>query len=216
MSTAQAATNTDEAKRARRSPEEARTARIEREEKLALKAKERADRLKAQLAKADERAKKAEERKAQIEANVPVQRERQEVPVIAENVSQRVQRELKKALKEIGAKHGIDFGDLTPRLTQHGAALSLRIVAHVAGAAKSVRKAVGATREATRFLENHKLVGIKPSLLGKEVQLAGETGNFKVLGMKGRAHDIVLQQVGGKEEITTVAADDFKTRMVAA
>jgi hypothetical protein len=209
-----AATEAD--KRARRTPEEARQARLEREQRLAEKAAVRAKRYEDIAKKAKERAEKSTQRAEAIASNVIVPRERQEVPVIQENVQKRVQRDLKAALKEIGTKHGIDFSDLTPRLTQHGAAMSLRIVAHVAGVASKVRRAVGATREASRFLEHHKLVGIKPGLLGKEVQLAGEDATYKVMGLKGRAHDVVLQKVGGDEEVKTVPADDFKTRMVMA
>lgn len=221
MQTADQGTGTNNAaagaaKRARRSPEEAQKARLEREEKLAAKQAARAQRLAKEAEEAQQRLKEIEERKAAIAANKPVQREAKEVPTIGENVAKRVQSDLKKSLKEIGAKHGIDFGDLTPRLTQRGQALSLRIVAHAASAGKAVKKAVAATKEATRFLNNYKLVGIKPSLLGKEVQLAGEEGSFKVLGMKGSKNDIVLQQVGGNEETKTVSADEFKTKMVAA
>lgn len=206
-------------KRARRSPDEARAARIAREENLAKKAKERAERLAAQAKQAEERARIALERKQAIEQNKPVVREKVEVPTIKENVQKRVERELKQALKEIGQKNGVNFDEMTPRLTNRGQALSVRLVAHVAGAVKSasarVKKAVGATREAARFIEHHKLVGIKPSLLGKDVQLANEEGSFKVMGLKGRAHDVVLQKVG-TDEIKTIAADEFKTRMVMA
>lgn len=203
-------------KRQRRTPEEARAARLERERNLRAKAQAREKRLEAQIAKARERAEIAKKREEAIANNVVAPREKVEVPVIQENVQKRVQRDLKAALKEIGVKHGIDFSDLTPRLTQHGAAMSLRIVAHVAGVHGKIKRGMAATREAARFMEHHKLVGIKPALLGKEVQLAGEEGNFKVMGLKGRAHDVVLQQVGGNEEVRLVPADEFKTRMVAA
>jgi hypothetical protein len=203
-------------KRVRRSPSEAREARITRESDLAAKADARAKRFEEQAAKAKERAAKAMQRKEDIANQTVTTRERQEMPIIAESVQKRAQRDIKQALKDIGAKHNLDFSDVTPRVTQRGSALSLRITAHVAGIVKSARKAIGASREAVRFMEHHKLVGIKPSLLGREVQLAGETGTFKLLGLRGRSHEVVLQQVGGKEEVRTMPADDFKTRMVAA
>lgn len=219
MNTAAEQTNAGEnteTKRARRTPEEARQARIEREQTQAEKNKARAERLKKQAADAEAKAQKALERQQAIEANEAPVREVKEIPVIKENVAQRVQRDLKKALKEIGEKHGIEFGELAPRLTERGAALSVRVVAHVAQAAGAVRKATGATREATAFINNAKLVGIKPTLLGKNVQLAGEEGSFKVLGLKGRKNDVLLELIGGDAGTKTVSVDEFKTKMVMA
>ena len=157
------------ARKARRTPEQAREARLQREAKLLEKQNARAERLKKEAAEAEQRAKEIAERQAKIAANVPVAKEKKEVPVIGETRAQRIQREVKAALKEIGAKHGVQFEELTPRLTQQGQALSLRVVAHVATEkAGNVKKvAVGVTREGQRFLENAKLIGIKPSLLGK-------------------------------------------------
>jgi Tfp pilus assembly protein PilN len=211
------------ARKPRRSPQEAREARLKREADLLAKQNARTERLKKEAAEAEARAKEIEARKNQIESNVPVVKEKKEVPVIGETRAQRIQREVKAALKEIGAKHGVTFDDLTPRLTMQGQALSLRVVAHVAAEkATSKKVAVGASREAQRFIENAKVVGIKPSLLGKEVQLAGEDGIFKLMGLKGRAHDVVLQKIidgkpaEGTDGIKTVTAAEFKTKMVLA
>jgi len=213
------------ARKPRRSPEEARDARIKREAALLAKQTARAERLKKEAAEAEARAKEIEARKNNIESNVPVAKEKKEVPVIGETRAQRIQREIKAALKDIGVKHGVVFEDLTPRLTQQGQALSLRVVAHVAtekSATGTKKVAVGVSKEGQRFLANAKLIGIKPSLLGKEVQLAGEEGTFKLMGVKGRAHDIVLQAmvdgkpVEGAEGIKQITAADFKTKMVLA
>jgi len=215
-----ATTNTNApTKRARRTPEQTQAARVEREAKLLDKQRARAERLKREAEAAEKRAAEIAERKTKIETNVPVAKEQKEVPKIGETRAERIQRDLKKVLKELGQKHGVNFGELTPRLTQQGQALSLRLVAHVAelnGTAKP--KAAGMTREGARFLENAKLIGIRPGLLGKEVQLAGDDATYKVAGLKGRAHDVVLQnvKVEGADGIKTVPADEFKTKMVLA
>lgn len=203
------------AARVRRTAEEVKAARIEREDRLAKKAKDRAERLAAQAQKALDKVKVAETRKEQIESNVSTRVPKAEVPTIKEPVAKRVTRELSMFIKELGQKHGLDFDNVSPRLTRQGSGLSMHITGHVAGAVGAVKRAAGATREASRFLQFHKMVGIKPSMLNKEVQLAGEAGSFKVLGMKGRAHDVVLQKVG-TEEIRNVPADQFKTNVVSA
>lgn len=217
-------------KRARRSPEEAQKARLEREAKLAEKQAKRAERLKKEAEAAEKRLKEIEERKTAIASNKPLPKEKKEVPVIGETRASKMTTELKKMLKDFGDKHGVNFEDLTPRLTQQGQALSLRLVAHVASQtvkagvklSERVVKAVGATKEATRFIEKAKLTGIRPALLGKNIQLAGDENTYKVMGMKGAANDIVLQrQVEGKpaegdDATKTVSADEFKTKMVMA
>jgi len=206
---------TKAATRVRRSSDEVKAARIEREERLAKKAQERADRLAEQAKKALEKVELAKTRKEQIASNVSTRAPKAEVPTIKDPVAKRVTRELSQFMKELGQKHGLDFDNISPRLTRQGSGLSMHITGHVAGAMGAVKRAVGATREAARFMQFHKMVGIKPSLLNKEVQLAGEAGSFKVLGMKGRAHDVVLQKVG-TDEIRNVPADQFKANVVSA
>lgn len=202
-------------KRVRRTPEEARVARLAREKEQFEKAQLRAKRLAEQQAKAEERARKALERAEKIKNNEPVVRSKQDVEQIKEPVAKKVTRELTEFIKNLGEKHGMDFSDVTPRLIERGSAMSVRFTAHMANASKSVKNMVGASREATRFIQNHRLIGIKGSILGKEIQLAGEEGKFKVLGLKGRAHDVVLQKVE-TDETVLVAADDFKNRVVTS
>lgn len=204
-----------EVKRTRRTPEEVRAARLAREADQLAKVQARAARLAEMQKKTEERAKRVEERKAQIANDVPATRQREVVDPIKEPIAKKVTRELTQFIKELGEKHGMDFSDVSPRLIEHGSALSMRFTGHMANAKRSIKNAVGATREATRFIQNHKLIGIKGSLLNKEIQLAGEEGHFKVLGLKGRAHDVVLQKVGN-EDTFTVAADDFKARVVTS
>jgi hypothetical protein len=213
MNTAQSNETAATSKRARRTPEEVRQDRLAREARLAQKAEDRKNRLLAQAAKADERAKKALERQTQIENNVSTRVPKEPLPTIKEPVAKRVQREVATFMKELGAKHGLNFDGISPRMTRRGSGLSFHITGTVQGVASAVRRVAGATREATRFMEFHKLVGIKASLLNKEVQLSNEQGSFKVLGLKGRAHDVVLQKVGS-DDVMTMAADEFRQRMV--
>lgn len=201
--------------KARRSHDEVKAARIEREERLAAKQKARAEKMATAAKLAEEKVKIAEARKAQIEANVPVRREKAEVPTIKESAIKKMTREIQQFAKRLGAENGVSFEEINPRVTRRGSGFAVHLSAQVEGAVKAVKAAAGATREATRFLANAKLVGLKPSLLGKEVQLAGEKGSFTVLGLKGRTNEVVLQKVG-TEDVKTVACDEFKSHMVAA
>jgi hypothetical protein len=203
-------------KRVRRSAEETKVSRIEREKNLAEKAKVRASRFAAMAAKAEQRAATATERQKAIAANVTTRKEHVEMQQIDDGVAKRLTRDIAKFMKELGQKNNMDFGEVTPRMTRRGSAMSIRISGHVAGVVKAAKHAIGATREAIRFNENYKLIGIKPSMLGKKVQLAGEEGKFTVMGLKGRAHDVVLQKIGNGGEVRQLPADEFKTRMVSA
>jgi len=207
--------NVNEGTTVRRTSEEVKATRLERQQKLAAKAQLRKERLEAQLKTASEKIALAKARQEQIESNTNIRTPKVPLPTIKESVTKRVQREITAFMKELGAKNDLNFDAVTPRVTRQGSGLSFHISGTVAGVAKAIRGAAGATREAARFAQFHKLVGIKQSLLNKEVQLAGETGSFKVLGLKGRAHDVVLQNVG-TEEIRNVPADEFKNRMVTA
>lgn len=207
------------AKAARRTPEEAKLARIEREERLAQKAKERAERLAAQLKTAEDKEKKAIEKKTQIENNVSTRVPKEPLPTIKESVQKKFTREIGALLKSFGAANGLVFEDFQPRITRQGSGMAVHLAAQVQEAVAKVKRvaksAAGATREAARFMENHKLVGIGQKVLGKEVTIAGQDGTFKVLGMKGRTNDIVLQKVGS-DDVTTMKADEFKTNMALA
>lgn len=201
------------AKRARRTPEEVREERLAREKRLAEKSAQRAARLQAEAEKALARVNKSNERAEQIANNVSTRVPKEPLPTIKEPVQKRVQREVASFMKELGAKHGLNFDGVTPRLTRRGSGLSFHITGTVQGVTNAVRRVAGATREAARFTQFHKLVGIKANVLNKEVSLTDEQGKFKVLGLKGRAHDVVLQKVG-TEDVITMAADEFRQRMV--
>jgi hypothetical protein len=206
-------------KKPRRSPEDARAARLKREEALAEKHKKRAERLAREAAEAAEKAKIVLERKEKIASSTNTRPRRADAPTIPAGTVTKIMKDVKKMFKDLSAQYGIAFEDPVPRLTRQGQSLSVRVTAQAAAAANGVKKVVGATREATRFLQFAKVVGIKPTLLNKEVQLAGEAGNFKVLGLKGRTHDVVLQKVGSEGEEAQpriIPADEFKTKMVAA
>lgn len=203
------------AKRVRRTPEEARTARVERERILAEKAITRQAKFAALAEKAAGRAKIASERQERFEHSETVHRERVEEPALQESTTKRVTRELAKFVKDLGERNGMSFDVIAPRLTRRGAALSIRISGHAAMTKVVVKQIAGATREATRFMENYKLIGVKPNMLGKEVQLAGEGGKFKVMGLKGRTHDVILQKVDHEGETLQLPAADFKARVVS-
>jgi hypothetical protein len=208
-------TNTNQAattKPARRTRAEVKNARMEREQRLADKAKARLAKLEAAAKVAKEKAEKAAERRTAIEQNVPVKREKVEVPTIPTATVNKLQKQLADTVNKLGQEHGLDFSAVTPKLTRQGTGFAVHLSATVHTAVKA---AIGATREATRFLANHRLIGLKPNLLGKEVQLAGENGSFTVEGLKGRTNTVVLKKVGS-DEIKTVPADQFKAAMVMA
>lgn len=200
--------------RVRRSTEDVKAARIEREARLQEKANARAAKFAAMAKLAEEKAAAAKAKQAAIEANVSVRQEKAPLPTIKETVAKRMARELTSFIKQFGSDNGLSFEDVSPRMTRQGSGISIHLSGHVAGISVAAKRAVGASREAARFLQNHKMIGIKPSVLNKEVQLAGSAGSFKVLGLKGRANEVVLQKVGS-EEIRSMPADEFKSHMVA-
>lgn len=101
--------------------------------------------------------------------------------------------EISNLLKKFGEDNNIMFHNFNTRITRQGTGLALHISGETRKVMNAIKNAGNATREAARFIQKNKLLGIDQVILNREVKINGVDGTFKVIGMKGRKNDIVLQ-----------------------
>lgn len=202
------------AKRSYRDSDTVKAARLEREQRLIQKRTDQAARLKkmadeaaAKLAKTHAKAKEIETNEPKVGGRVA----KDPAPILRESSVTRFTKELAHAAKEIAAKHGLSIDEVSPKIVHRGTGMSVSLRGGIAGVKHAFRKAGEASREALRFMANHKLIGLNKNVLGREVELQGETGMFKVIGLKGRTNQVVLYKEGSAEML--IDADKFKNMM---
>lgn len=105
------------------------------------------------------------------------------------------------------------FGsDGTPELVKRGY-ISIKARGYLAPMKKDVTAVAssdtGVAREAVRFMQFYKEVGLTPAWLNKEVQLRDDDATYTVSGLRGKAHAIVLRRKDTGQAFT-MTATDFK------
>lgn len=213
MSNVQTASPT--AKRTYRDSDTVKAARLEREQRLIQKRTEQAARLKKQADEAAAKLAKTQAKAKEIETHEPKVGGRvakEPAPTLREASVTRFTKELASVAKELAAKHGLAIDEVSPKIVHRGTGMSVSLRGGIAGVKHAFRKAGEASREALRFMANHKLIGLNKNVLGREVELQGETGKYKVIGLKGRTNQVVLHKDGAAELL--IDADKFKQMMV--
>jgi hypothetical protein len=112
--------------------------------------------------------------------------------------------------------YGVRFTYEGPNLVKRGF-ISVKMKGELAPRRQTIEKTTSPTsvaREAVRFIQFHKEVGLTPDYLNREVRLKDDPATYMVTGLRGKAHAIVLRKVG-TEEAFTMSPNDFKLALAA-
>jgi hypothetical protein len=225
--------------RARRTPQQVLQSRIKKQQDLAEKAKTRAELLGQRQLRAQQRAEAAAQRakdvQAEAERKAAEARERAEaeaaeqaaikagetprastVPVIEK--TPQIERMLKDLAKDFTKfyqhcqeAYGIQFEGTEPELVKRGY-ISIKMRGYMAPQKKPVETTAsetGVAREAVRFMQFYKQVGLTPAWLNREVKIKDDPHTYVLTGLRGKAHAIVLRRKDTNDAFA-VNATDFK------
>jgi hypothetical protein len=191
-----------------------------------LRAQQRAEaatqRAKDVQAEADRKAAEAREREANEAAQrAAIQageapRQASTVPVIEK--TPQIERMLKDLSKDFAKfyqhcqdTYGIEFEGTDPELVKRGY-ISIKMRGYLKPQKKPVETTAsdtGVAREAVRFMQFYKQVGLTPAWLNREVKIKDDPHTYVLTGLRGKAHSIVLRRKDTNDAFA-VSATDFK------
>lgn len=208
-------TTTQITKQKRRTSEERRNDLVQREIRLAEKSQIRAELLKQKAmfaaAKAELSLKKAEEIKNRKSPGRPLTVKKTLPPEIINLIS-------KKFMifsKEVKEEFNIELGEFTPHVTQRGV-LSLHVTGKVSDRKTLIanRDKFSAKRESEHYKNSHRNFGLKGNMLNKDVKLQGDKSMYRLVGMRGKGHYLVLENKSNGEAYM-MRPDDFKKQLIS-
>jgi hypothetical protein len=204
------------AKRTYRDSETVKAERLAREQRLIEKRQQQVERAAARAKELAARLTNTKKRAKEIEAYEPKTSGRtpkEPMPTLKEAQVTRFAKELTAVAKELGAKHGLTIDEVAPKIVHRGSGMSVSVRGGLEGVKHAFRKAGLAGREAMRFMSNHGLIGLNKNILNREVKLNGMDGTYMVIGLKGRANQVVVQKIGS-DDFSFLDAADFKAMLI--
>lgn len=139
------------------------------------------------------------------------------VPVVAktpqiEKMLKDINKDFKTFYAHMLEKYGIEFEATEPELVKRGY-ISLKMRGHLKPTIAPVEVTssdTGVAREAVRFMQFYKTVGLTPAWLNKEVRIKDDPNTYVLTGLRGKAHAVVLRRKDDQNQAFTMAAADFK------
>lgn len=225
--------------RVRRTSDQVLASRIKKQTDLAEKAANRAkllaqrqerqaERARAALEEAERIEQAAKQKREDVERRAQEDRDRQAaiaagetprsstVPVVAktpqiEKMLTDLQGDFDHFYEYVKEKYGVTFEGTTPELVKRGY-ISVKMRGSLTPQMNEVSAPVsdtGVAREAVRFMQFYKEVGLTPAWLNKEVRLKDDEHTYILSGLRGKAHAIVLRRKDTQQAFT-MSSEDFK------
>jgi hypothetical protein len=123
-----------------------------------------------------------------------------------------ITRDFDRFYKHIFDTYGVQFEGTVPELVKRGY-ISVKMRGYLQPQRKPVEPTstdTGIAREAVRFMQFYKTVGLTPAWLNKEVRIKDDSNIYVLTGLRGKAHSVVLRRKDDPAQAFTIAAADFK------
>jgi hypothetical protein len=199
---------------------DALAARQLRAQQRAQRALDEAQRIEQEAATKAQEAKDREQREREQQAAIQAgeaPRTTSTVPVVPKTPQiERMLKDITKDFKTFYAhmreKYGVEFEGTDPELVKRGY-ISVKMRGFLAPQIAPVEVTssdTGVAREAVRFMQFYKTVGLTPAWLNKEVKIKDDPNTYVLTGLRGKAHAIVLRRKDDQTQAFTMPATDFK------
>jgi hypothetical protein len=131
-----------------------------------------------------------------------------------EKLLKNVAKDFDKFFKHLYDTYAVRVEAEGPELVKRGY-ISLKLRGYMQPQRRPVETAAsqsetGVAREAVRFMQHYKTVGLTPAWLNKEVRVKDDPHTYLVTGLRGKAHHVVLRRKDDPAQAFTIPSADFK------